>query len=152
MNPGPETDLYRFNGNAGDLLYFDVTARSGGGNAQWSLVDKYGNLVFDKGFSDPSNADAGPITLSLTGTYTLMIEGSRFDAASSYSFNIVPVSNELNPVPLVLGGTVSEAIDEQGETDSYTFSLATASMLYFDMLSPNDSNFRSRAPDVSAFL
>ncbi|HET9129966.1 MAG TPA: matrixin family metalloprotease, partial [Terriglobia bacterium] len=141
MNPGPETDLYRFNGTAGDLLYFDVTARNGGGNAQWSLVDPYGNLVFDKSFSDSTSADAGPLTLSSTGTYTLMLEGSRFDATSSYTFNIVTVSNELNPVPLVLGGTVSEAIDEQGEVDSYTFNLATASMLYFDMLSPNNPNF-----------
>ena len=120
LNPGPETDLYKFNGTAGDILYFDVTARNGGGNAQWSLIDSFGGIVFDGGFSG-TTSDVGPFALPSTGTYTLMIEGSRFDSAASYSFNIVPVSNELNPVALVFGGTVNEAIDEPGETDSYTF-------------------------------
>ena len=140
LNPGPETDLYRFQGTAGDLLYFDVTARSGGGNAQWSLINSFGGTVFDTGFSG-TTSDVGPFALPSTGNYTLMIEGSRFDGSASYSFNIVPVSNELNPAPLVLGGTVSEAIDEPGEIDTYTFNLSSASSLYFDMLSPNNGNF-----------
>ncbi|HET9131023.1 MAG TPA: hypothetical protein VFO86_08755, partial [Terriglobia bacterium] len=118
LNPGQETDLYRFNGTAGDLFYFDVTARNGGGNAQWSLVDKFGNLVFDRNFSDTANSDAGPLSLPSTGTYTLMIEGSRFDGVSSYSFNLVHLKGE---APIVLQLTPLTSVFWDGGGDGVSW-------------------------------
>ncbi|HET9132418.1 MAG TPA: hypothetical protein VFO86_15795, partial [Terriglobia bacterium] len=143
LTPANGTNLYRFNIVGGEKIYFDVTARNGGSSNRWRLLDPYLNVVFERDFNN-TNSDTGPMTLTRAGTYTLEIEGRYFETGtSSYSFILVPVSDELNPVPMTLGSTINEAIDEQGETDSYTFNLANASQLYFDSLTDNGQFFWS---------
>src|SRR5262249_57699285 len=103
-----------------------------------------GNGVFrvsSQGFSPTS--DPGRFTLGATGTYTLLVEGSRADTGTgSYTLNVQPVSDEA--FGLTVGATVSEAIDELGERDVYSFTLGSATRLYFDSLtgSATDSHFR----------
>ena len=61
-----------------------------------------------------------------------MIEGRFFETSSgSYTVNVVPVSDELNPVALTFGTTINEAIDEQGEVDRYTFRSPGQATAYF---------------------
>ena len=51
LDPANETDLVRFTASAGDRFFFDVTARSGGSQSTWRLVDPYGNILFNTSFS-----------------------------------------------------------------------------------------------------
>ena len=143
LDPANETDGYRFEAQAGDKVYFDAVARSGAGSARWRVLDPYSNGVFDLGFSGASS-DAGLFTLGATGTYTLLVEGSRIDTGvGSYTLNVQPVSDEA--FGLTVGATVSEAIDEQGEQDVYSFTLGAPARLYFDSLTGlggSDGNFR----------
>src|SRR5687767_6311574 len=139
------TELYLFIARAGDLFFFAVPSRSSVGSAQWALVDPFGNLVFDRDFGG-TNSDSGPTTLPFTGTYTLLIEGSRFDtgaAAGSYSFTLDfrgndPVTPPLPGTPLVLNTLVTDSIGVASEQDRYSFTLSSTQRLYFDSQTNND--------------
>src|SRR5438034_10409678 len=99
---------------------FDDTARGVGANAQWSLIDPFGGSVFDSGFSGTAS-DVGPLTVSSTGTYTLMIEGSRFDSSARSEERRVGIGNSLHSVAVVYVRSASATIDAQGENEGSTF-------------------------------
>ena len=143
LNPANETDAYRFDVVGGEKLFFDVTANNNFASARWRLLDPYLNLVFERDFAN-TGSDVGPLTLTRPGTYTLLMEGRYFETnPSSYTVVMVPVSDELNPVPFALGATINEAIDEPGEVDNYTFTLAAPTSVYFDSLTNNNLIFWS---------
>ena len=131
LTPVSETDQYRFEAAAGDRLFFDVQARSGAGSARWRLLDPFSNGVFEGAFNSASSSDQGPLTLARAGTYTLLVEGRVFDTGTgSYTFNVQPVSDEA--FGLTVGELVTEAIDEAGERDVYSFALSESTRVYFD--------------------
>ena len=136
LNPATETDLYKFNvASANSKFYFDVT--TGISNATWRLVDTFGNVLFNSGFS----SDVDTLTLPQAGTYFLVIEGRRNAGAGSvaYAFNIVP--DAASSTPLTLGTTVNSLISVPGESDDYTFNLASATRIAFDSLT-DSANFQ----------
>ncbi|MEZ6035824.1 MAG: hypothetical protein R3C17_22215 [Planctomycetaceae bacterium] len=127
---GRETDPYNFTANAGDKFYFD-SLTTVPGSAGWRLIDPLGRDVFNTGLG----SDVDTLTLPLTGTYTLLIEGYFFDATNvNYSFNVRPVTDAA-PVAITTGATVTGSISSPGESDRYTFTLGSAGRLYFDALS-----------------
>src|SRR5205085_7484547 len=73
LTPSNETDLYRFSAAAGDSYYFARVSGSGGsGSDFWRLIDPYGNVLFGTSLG----TDGGRLTLSATGSYTVLVEGS----------------------------------------------------------------------------
>jgi len=71
--PRNETDLYRFSAAAGDQLLFRTRASAG----REHLLVARGSLwpgVFQNNYA---GYDTGPWTLSVTGTYTLLLNGSN---------------------------------------------------------------------------
>src|SRR3990170_7535960 len=134
--PANESDLYQFNAVAGDKFFFDAQARSGATNASWRLIDPYNNKVFEAAFGSVSS-DVDTLTMTVSGTYTLLIEGRYLDTGSAtYTFNVAPIVYAA-PVSFATGETVSGAIAVQGEQDTYTFSLTNNYRLYFDSLTNN---------------
>src|SRR5262249_43069497 len=70
LSPANSTAVYHFSANAGDTYYF---ARQAGSSSDfWRLLDPYGNQLFGTNL----NSDGGRLTLSATGTYTLLAEGA----------------------------------------------------------------------------
>jgi RHS repeat-associated protein len=143
LNPANQTDLYSFTAAAGDRFSFDLQARSNGGLSRWRLVDPYGNNVFNTTFNSTTSSDVSTLTVSQPGSYTLLLEGAITDTGSgSYTFLVVPQGNVPLPppptsTPLVLGTTASDSISAAGEQDRYSFTLGSASLLYFDSLTNN---------------
>jgi len=135
LAPGSETDVYRFNATAGDRYYFDSLSKSGSGSVYWRLLDPFGNVVFDAS-SFSSSSDQGPLTLSQSGAYTLLVEGwyTNTAASLSYSFNVQPVTDD-DVTGLALNSSVSGSIAQAGQRDFYRFSLSSATQAYFDVLS-----------------
>jgi subtilase family serine protease len=133
LSPSSETDLYQFSATAGQYLYFDIQSRSGESyNASLRLLAPDGSQVF-------MNSVDIALTLSQTGTYTLLFEGYPFDGGSgSYSFNIQPV---INPAPesIIIGNTISGSIPSPAIQQSYIFNLSANSKLYFDFLTAQTS-------------
>jgi hypothetical protein len=138
---GISTDLYRFTAAAGQSYYFasQVTSGNGGGSDRLRLVDPYGNLLFPS-FQNPTT-DAGRITLNNPGTYTLLVEGFIQNSGDlSYTIN-VPLVVDPAPQSLTLGSTVVAGnLSVPSEQDTYTFTLASSSLLYFDSLT-NSAQF-----------
>ena len=129
LNPANMTDHFKFTAAAGDRFYFDQQASSGMPSSSWRLLDLFGNELFQTGFGDVDT-----LTLFNAGTYTLLVEGSRFDSGiGNYTFNVQPVAPVVEQA-LALGGTVNNTIALPGEHDAYTFTLAADANLYFDSL------------------
>jgi len=136
LTPATETDLYRFDANAGDRVYFDVVETNDGGNTIWQLVSPF-NVVL---FRTNNFSDVATLTLPSTGTYTLLVEAWRLNTgADTYTINVVP-QVETAPTALVINDTANGTIDFAGERDRYTFTLGAAALLYFDSLT-NSANF-----------
>ena len=126
--PAVESKLYSLQANAGDPFYFDAQSLSGGGSTNWRLIDPYGQQVWSQGFSNVATT-----VLQSTGTYTLLVEGSVSNtSAVNYSFNAQKIVNPTTA--LTLGSLTTGVVTQPGQQNRYTFTLANASQLYFDLL------------------
>ena len=139
LNPGNETDVYRFDAQAGERFFFDARALSpnNGNWVSWTLLDPQGRLVFGP-TGLYANNDVDVTTLARSGTYTLLVEGRVWVAVNGvasfdYSFNVQPVVDDA-PLALDLGARIDGVLAVPGQTDTYTFTLGEAKALYFDAL------------------
>ncbi|WP_292430542.1 LEPR-XLL domain-containing protein [Methylobacter sp.] len=149
LSPANETDLYRFNVTAGERFYFDAKSFSGREWPYWRLLDPNGQVVCGPDYFyyySWNNTDMGPLTLTQTGAYTLLIEGDIYDtgAISNYSFTVQKVTDE--QYPLTVGDTVTGSIAHAGQRDFYNFSLSEVKQLYFDALSNTATNWTLIGP------
>jgi len=143
LTPPGETDLYRFDGTAGDSFAFDVVTASDTGGSMYRLVDPFGQVVF----AVTTLIDRAAQQLISTGTYTLLVEGERDNVGTdTYTLNVIFAGNTPPAAPsgtlLTLGSTINDTM-AGGETDNYTFSLAQRSLLYFDSLTNSSGLFWS---------
>jgi hypothetical protein len=133
LTPASSSKVYRFAGTAGQSVYFNLFSQSGFnyyGTPFWTLLSPLGATLFDRGAGD-----YGPITLSDSGTYTLLVGGAvqETGAAGSASFIVSGVTNGLQS--MTLGTEVIGAITEPGQVQSYSFSLAANATVSFDSVS-----------------
>jgi RHS repeat-associated protein len=132
LNPANSTDFYQFNATAGQSFYFASLA--GSASARWRLIDPSGNMLFN----NPLSSDGGRLTLTGSGAFTLLVEGGLTDTGTdSYSFNVAPITDTTQT--LTLGSAVNATLAEPGEQDSYKFTLAAHTQLYFDSLTNSAS-------------
>ncbi|MEM7311895.1 MAG: putative Ig domain-containing protein, partial [Planctomycetota bacterium] len=134
-----ETRVYRFNATAGDQFSFDANP-TGSIASDYRLLDAFGRQVFTRGLA----SDQATVTVGLTGTYYLLIEG-RLTNADPDAISLT-ITNEGNlPVPafsgtaLTLGGLTTGNLNTASQVDAYTFTLANRSLLNFDSLTNNAS-------------
>jgi RHS repeat-associated protein len=135
-NGGFETDLYRFNGTAGQYLYFD--SLKGASTNTWTLYSPGGQQLarsyLDKDF-EIALPSAGQYLLALTG-----IGGSVAD----YQFRVVtPVQTTTS---ISLGSTISGSISEAGEQDTYTFNGTAGKHLFFDSITSGQESIKLLSP------
>jgi RHS repeat-associated protein len=131
------TDLYRFNGTAGQYLYFDSIV--GTAPNTWTLYGPSGQLLerkdLDKDFE---------ITLPGTGQYVLANTG-KGSIGSYYESQII--ASTTTPTTISLGSIVSNAISKIGEQDNYTLNATTAGQrVFFDGISGDNTNVRLVSP------
>jgi hypothetical protein len=141
LNPGNETDLYRFNVAAGDRYSFDAQAVSSS-NGRVRLIDPYDNVVMETGL----NTDVATFTLPQPGTYVVAVEGRRNQTTPvDYTYNFMFEGNTppapLTGTALALDTVVNDSISIGGEQDNFVFTLANDARLYFDSRT-NSSNFQ----------
>ncbi|HEY7599118.1 MAG TPA: CARDB domain-containing protein, partial [Candidatus Limnocylindrales bacterium] len=96
LNPGNESDLYRFEVPEGGARYYFDMRSIGNSDSSWRLINPYGDPVFMTGLG----SDVDATLLSIPGTYTLILEGRRYQsAANNYQFTVHPLP-EVAPVEL----------------------------------------------------
>jgi hypothetical protein len=127
-NNGIETDVYRFNGNAGQYIYIDQEA--GGYPNAWILYGPGGQYITYNYLSGD-----GELALPGTGQYLLAMQGN---GASDVNYKFRIVTPEFVTTPLVLGETKNGIISEKGEQDTYTFNGTAGQQLFYDALNTNN--------------
>ncbi|MCV2361698.1 S8 family serine peptidase [Paucibacter sp. TC2R-5] len=134
LNPATSTQVYQFDGTANDRLFFNTTSQSGM-NAYWRLIHAdTGAVVAGNDFG--SNLDG--VVLSRTGSYLLELAGRYYagGGVGSYGFTVSKSSDTTQA--LTLGTTVNSSLAKPGDTQRYSFNLATSSKLLFDELSSRE--------------
>ena len=100
FSPGSETEVFRFNAQAGEQFYFDRVELAGV-SATWRLIGPTGRQLFQGAFNDIED-----FVIPQTGEYTLLLEGRIYDAASigSFAFNVFETTPS-DPVVIDPGAT-----------------------------------------------
>ena len=131
-----ELDIYSFEAQAGQVVFFDLQDQSGISQVDWQLVDRTGTVIFDTclGCGEP-----GVRTLTQGGTYTLIVGEGGNNQTGSYQFQLwnVPPPNEF---AINIGDVVSDGnpaagagnIESPGVKDIYTFNASAGQQVFFD--------------------
>jgi hypothetical protein len=136
LEPGLETNIYRFSGVAGQRLYFNSLMTAA--NASWTLYGGTNNQLLA---IELLNSDF-ETTLTNNGNYFLVLRGSNATGNIDYSFNVTNLAS--NITALTLGATITDTITQPGETKEYTFAGTAGQILYYDGLINNTSIINSR--------
>ena len=108
-----EIDSFTFDGVAGQSGLSASTGNVGSGEFYW-LFNPDGTLLLSSGSHER-------IDLTQTGTYTIIMSSVQGAGTGPYEMHmaLAPGANEHGLIPN--GGAISEAIDADGEIDSFTF-------------------------------
>ena len=121
-----ETDLYKFDANAGDKFFVDVEVADSFNSINFRVVDPLGTVVAT---SNRFN-DLELVTAEFDGTYTLLVE-ARFanTVVGDYTLNVAPI---LSPTAeLEIGRTTVASLSAAGEQLEYTFTLDQEQDFFF---------------------
>jgi len=123
LDPGTRSDVYRFNGTAGQRLYFDAMPTNGAGN--WYLYDPINQPIGATSLSGDFL-----IALNASGQYLLVVGYGSDTNPQPYSIRVVTSADNTNA--LTLGTTTSGTLNEPGQIDSYTFAGTAGQRLLYD--------------------
>ncbi|MEM6398797.1 MAG: Ig-like domain-containing protein [Cyanobacteria bacterium P01_D01_bin.116] len=132
---GRETNIYKFNGNKGQLIYFQ--RNDGFYNNYYDLYNPAGEIIFSRGLSN----DYEVKELPSDGEYILVLKGY---ARSNNNYDLTLFTPELKSFSYTIGDTINDNIVKPGENHTYTFSGKLGQKLYFDALNTIDPDFTVR--------
>ncbi|MBI3348327.1 MAG: LamG domain-containing protein, partial [Burkholderiales bacterium] len=141
LSPGNSTDTYQFTATAGERFYFDAQ-QVANGDSTWRLIAPNGQQRWVTGLG--SDVDTG--TLDQTGTWTLIVEGRRYQAAATntYRINVQKVTDIV--APLTLGERTEGTLTQTGQQARYSFTLDQRKQLLMDTLNNADFNWTLTGP------
>jgi hypothetical protein len=120
-----ERDIYTFNGNAGQRLYFDGLGDNG--NITGRIINSYNQDVIS--YLD-TRYNNNQIFLPINGTYELIIDGYG-DTTGNYGFRLADLGVATN---LSLDTIFANTLEPGNESDLYQFVGTKGQRLYFDSL------------------
>ncbi|MAT15363.1 MAG: hypothetical protein CMJ46_08850, partial [Planctomyces sp.] len=124
LSAARKVQSYQFSADAGDPLYFDNQAFSGG-TAKWTLVDPLGNILFSQSLA----TDHSSMLMPFDGTYTLLLEHTTSSATFTM---LVDEGSTSSGTPLTLDATTTGSISTSTEVDVYAFTLTGNKLVLFD--------------------
>lgn len=132
LDPGRETDVYRFTATEGEKVFFDGI--QGAGNGSLKILDAFGQIVYG-----PIDFRDAAITMPRTGTYTLLVEGRPWDNAATINYQFALSRIEADPAPIALnfGERTTATIAKPTQKQRYTFTLTAPKSFYFDSFTPD---------------
>ena len=141
---GSSTAVYSFSGTAGQNLFLDNN-QNPSDPVSLFLYDPYNNQIAYPNQSFDSFQDGGPLTLTASGTYYLLVVGSS-TSSIDYQFRLIDTSTS----PLTFGSTISGSFSTAVGADVYTFSGTAGETVTFQFQNLNnylDANFTLFGPD-----
>lgn len=131
LETGRETQLYRFQGAAGERVFLDLESVTGSDRSTLRVLDADGNVL--ETYNDSPTSSRPAIELERDGTHYVLYEGnerSNSDAPTDFAFTLY--SQSVQPTDVALGETITGTIDTPGELDRYRLNLATDSLVLID--------------------
>ncbi|MFM6006401.1 MAG: hypothetical protein ACKPA7_22020, partial [Sphaerospermopsis kisseleviana] len=111
-----EQDTYTFEGTTGQQLFYDAL---GGDYLRFRFFDPTGRELFNVDSRGDRGSD-GSLTLTMSGTYKVLIDGER-EATGSYGFRLL---DKADATVINLDTDITGTFDNGGlESDSYRFTL-----------------------------
>lgn len=141
LNPSTATQVYQFNGTAGQRLNFDSVSATVN-QANWRLVGPANQVVAG---SANITADLANVVLPVTGNYLLLVEGYTV-AAAPLQFQFTATDLSEAPVAVSGLGIVREGTLAAGQAVTNTFTAPAGLWVYYD------SQDRSNASSLIAEL
>jgi hypothetical protein len=138
--PG-EVDYFTFNGTAGQRLYYDALENDFAAIAV-RLIGPAGAFAHLNGLN--SDADVGPFILTMSGTYTMIFDGSQ-DTVGGYKFRLLDLASSPS---LTVGLNVTNQLSPRIETDIFQFNGTIGQRVNVTRLSPasSDASWRLVGP------
>ena len=135
VNPGDEAS-YTFTGSAGQRIFVNGLAASISG-LDAILTDPYGSTIFNS----TASSNEGPYTLTVPGTYTLMVYSSGTSRATGSYDLVVEDAATATPITLTAGsGTpVNGTLATGVTTNLYSISGTAGERIYIKDLSDSPS-------------
>ncbi|XHL98542.1 MAG: putative Ig domain-containing protein [Microcoleus anatoxicus] len=138
-----ERKEYTFAGTPGQRVYFDSQGASNN-NIQFKLVSpsgaEFGNNTWNAAnpgaYWNPANTDLPPTTLTESGTYRLIVDGSD-SATGTYTFRLQDVAAA---TPLPVATPTPSRLEPGNETELYKFTGTAGQRLNFDVAVPFGSS------------
>ena len=139
LDTGFQTDIYRLNGTAGQILEFDSLFASTG--ATWQLFGPDNQSIS----SSLLLTNDFEVTLPTDGEYLLVVDGNSNSTQLGYNFQV----NLLGAATGTPSGfnTVETGDITAGEIDTFTFNAPSGLLVYFDNQDPNSSSLNFRLLD-----
>ena len=129
-----ESDFYRFtNLAANQSLYIDTL--NGEYPNGWTIFRSNGDLLISGYLYEDKE-----ISLPDVDEYTLEVWGG---GSGNKNYKLKLITPELNTIAYNLGETITSAISQKGEQDTYTFTGTAGQWLYLDILNGN-SNLKAK--------
>ncbi len=138
---GREAALYRFSGNAGDRVYFDLP--SANSSAFYQVYNAAGQALTERLRFSKERA----IDLERAGDYFLSISTDFAQTQADYSFRLVTPEPQFEAIGL--DQLIAGEIAELGQFNDYSFEAAAGQRVYFDYLDNTSLNWRLIGPDGS---
>jgi hypothetical protein len=144
LNEAGEEDRYTFAGTAGQRLYYDGM-RFDELYPSVFLLNPSGGIVH---INTAAAYDAGPFTLTESGSYTLVLKATT-EVTGSYGFRLIDVSQS-PAMPVGFDTPVSGTNLPASSASVYRFTGTAGQRLFFDGTGTNAGIWRLYAPDNSA--
>ena len=125
---GTDTEVYSFEGASGEHLFLD-NEQNLGDPVYYRLIGPDGQQVFDIN----SYSDAGPLTLTESGAYYLLVDGEA-PSSINYQFRITDTAY----APLAFNTLTTGSLNPAPATDVYGFAGTAGEKVSFESF--NDSN------------
>ncbi|MHB1559851.1 MAG: hypothetical protein ACYC61_20575, partial [Isosphaeraceae bacterium] len=128
LNPGTGTAVYSFLGAAQERVFLD-NITTVGLPVNFVVIKPDGSQLFNIG----SNNDAGPLSLTESGTYYLLAIGNS-SSPVNYGFRLTDTAYS----PLAFGTPTNGTVTTAAQSDVYSFTGTAGERTYFEFL--NQSN------------
>lgn len=137
LDPGTREVFYRFNGVAGQRLFFDGLGTNG--NGTWTLLDPLNTPLAQTSLDTDFT-----LALPRTGSYALVMRSTQ---PAPVEFMVRLVTAAATNRPLTLNTVVTNTLATAGEEHRYTFAGAAGQRLIYDGLQLDAQNITARLLD-----
>jgi len=152
ISPATDIDTYQFLGTAGEDVRFVVRTWDAWDDPRIEVYDPNGMELVDQSCSGGSGGCTFmvPLTLPLTGTYTILMSDAGSNDAMNYALHLERIPPTFAPPSIPYNGTVGDDISPSTDHDYWTFEGVAGSTVRLTVLVTtawDDPRLELRAPD-----